>query len=84
MDSQISRADKLLPVERGVRRGDISMEEWDIQTIGYKIGSGVYCITQGILPVFYSNSKWSVTFKNCESLYCILITYNSVHQLYFN
>ena len=48
MDSQISRADKLLPVERGVRRGDISMEEWDIQTIGYKIGSGVYCITQGI------------------------------------
>lgn len=48
MDSQISRTDELLPVERGVGRGDISVEEWDIQTIGYKIGSGVYCITQGI------------------------------------
>ena len=37
-----------IPVEREVGRGNISVEEWDIQTIGYKIGSGVYCTTQGI------------------------------------
>ena len=48
MDSQICRTNKLLPVEREVGRGNISVEEWDIQTIGYKIGSGVYCTTQGI------------------------------------
>ena len=25
---------------------------------------------QGIQPIFYSNYKWNLTFKNCESLYC--------------
>ena len=34
--------------------------------------------------MFYNNYKWSITFKNCESLYYIPITYNIVHQLYFN
>ena len=48
MDSQILRTNKLLPVERDVGRGNIDVEEWDIETTGYKIGSGVYCTTQGI------------------------------------
>ena len=29
-------------------------------------------------------TKWSTTFKNYKSLYCTLVTYNIVHQLYFN
>ena len=48
MDSQILRTNKLLSVEREVGRSNIEVEEWDIETIGYKIGSGVYCTTQGI------------------------------------
>ena len=24
----------------------------------------------------YNNYKWSITFKNCESLYCTPVTYN--------
>ena len=28
-----------------------------------------------IEPIFYNNYKWSITFKNCESLYCIAVTY---------
>ena len=29
----------------------------------------------GILPIFYSNYKWRITFKYCESLYCTPIAY---------
>ena len=29
-------------------------------------------------------TKWSTTFKNYKSVYCTLVTYNIVHQLYFN
>ena len=36
------------------------------------------------MPIFYNNFKWSITFKNCESLCCMPVTYNMVHQLYFN
>ena len=28
-----------------------------------------------------NNYKWSITFKNCESLYCISMTYNILHEL---
>ena len=28
-----------------------------------------------IEPVFYNNYKWSISFKNCESLYCTPLTY---------
>ena len=34
-------------------------------------------------PMFY-NYKQSITIKNCESLHCTPITYNSAQQLYFN
>ena len=40
-----------------------------------KYATRIYCTTWGIQPVFYNNYKWSITFKNCESLYCILVTY---------
>ena len=30
---------------------------------------------QGTQPIFYNNYKWSVTFKNCESLCCTPVTY---------
>ena len=39
--------------------------EWDVQIIGYKIGSRIYCTTRGIEPIFCNNCKWKVTFKNC-------------------
>ena len=35
----------------------------------------IHCTTQGIQLIFYNNYKWSITFKNCESLYCTLVIY---------
>lgn len=32
----------------GVNRDNIELGEWEIQTIGCKIGSGIYCMTKGI------------------------------------
>ena len=29
---------------------------------------------EGIQPVFYDNCKWSITFKDRESLHCTLVT----------
>ena len=40
-----------------------------------KQAAGVYCITKEIQPIFYNNYKWSITYKNCESLYCIPVIY---------
>ena len=33
--------------------------------------------------MFSNNYKWSITFKNCEALYCTPVTY-MVQQLYFS
>ena len=49
----------------GGGRDNIGVEEWEIQIIGCKIGSRMYCTTRGIEPIFCNNCKWSVTFKNC-------------------
>ena len=32
--------------------------------------------------MFCNNHKWSITFKNCVSVYCIS-AYDIIHQLYF-
>ena len=40
----------------------------------------MYCIRWEIQPIFYNNYKWSITFKNCESLYFIPVTYNFVYN----
>ena len=34
--------------------------------------------------IFCSKYKWSITFKTCESLHCILVICNIVHELYIN
>ena len=34
-----------------------------VEMINNKIGSGIYCIMQGIKPIFCSNYKWKVAFK---------------------
>ena len=34
----------------------------------------IYCATQGTQLILYSNYKWSITFKNCES-YWTPVTY---------
>ena len=43
--------------------------------INKNISYRIYCITRGIQPIFYSNYDWSITFKNCESLYFTPVTY---------
>ena len=47
------------------RRGNIGVGEQEVQTIGCKIGSRIYCTTWEIQPIFCNDCKWSVTFKNC-------------------
>ena len=34
--------------------------------------------------MLYDNSKWSIIFKNCESIHRISLIYNTVHYLHFN
>ena len=46
----------------GVGRGNLGEGEWEVQPAGCQAGSGVYCATRGILPLFY-NYEWSITFK---------------------
>ena len=38
---------------------------------------------KNIQPIFYNNFKWSIIYKNTESLCCTPET-NIVNQLYFN
>ena len=61
-DSQIQRTNQWLPVERE-GRGNTEVEEWEVQTTGYKIGSRMYYTTWGIQPIFCNNCKQKVTFK---------------------
>ena len=51
-----------------------------------KINYRIYYITGNIanFVIIYNNYKWSITFKICESIYCIPETYNTVPQLYLN
>ena len=49
----------------GGGRGNVGVGEQEVQTFGCKIGSRMYCTTQRIQPIFCSNCKWKVTFKNC-------------------
>ena len=41
----------------------------------------MYCTAQGIQQIFYNNYKWGVTFKNCESLCCTLVTYIILYNI---
>ena len=54
-------------------RGNIGVGEWEIQTMGCKIGSWLYCTTWGIEPIFCNNYKWKVTFKNCIKIKKIIL-----------
>ena len=49
-----------------------------------KLAIRIYCTTWKIWLIFYNNYNWSRAFKNCELLCCTLVTYNIIHQLYFN
>lgn len=48
--------------QRG-QRGRIGVGECEVQTIGYKIDSMIYCTTRGIQSIFCNNYEWKVTFK---------------------
>ena len=77
-DSQIQRTDQWLPE----RRSKIGVGDQEAQTTTYKISYkdvqyGEYS------QYFIVNYKWSITFKNHESLRCTPVTY-IVHELYFN
>ena len=48
----------------------------EIQTIRYKKSyKDRLCSTTGNISLFYNDCKWSITLRNCESLYYILATY---------
>ena len=51
-------------------------------TIRYKLSCKDTLYTQGIGPIFYNNYKWNIIFKNCESLYCIPVTFIIVYINY--
>ena len=43
--------------------------EGETQAIWNKIGSKMYCKTWGIWPIFYTNCKWKLIFKNCIKIF---------------
>lgn len=49
---------------------------------GVKKATRMYCSTWEIQPMFYDNSKWSITFKIVESLYCTPVTYIILYSNY--
>ena len=59
---RLQEKDKLVVISGG---GNIGAGEWEVETIGCKIGSRGYCATRGIEPIFFNNCKWKVSFKNC-------------------
>ena len=68
------------------RRGKMEAGDKEVQTTMHKINKlqGYIIHHREYSQCFYKNYKWSITFKSHESLYCTLVTYNIVHQLYFN
>ena len=40
------------------------MAEWQAQTAGCKMGSGMYCTAWKIQLIFGNNCKWKVTFQH--------------------
>ena len=50
-DSQMQRANLWLPVGKN----NIGVGKWEVQTIGCKTGSRMYCTTQGTQPVLCNN-----------------------------
>ena len=43
--------------------------------IMYKVSYKDMLYKMKIELIFYNNYKWSISFKNCESLYCTPLTY---------
>ena len=52
----------------GWQRGNKEVGNEEIQTTVHKMNKKQEHIVQHreILPIFYGNYKWSITFKNCE------------------
>ena len=81
---QTHREDKLVVTsgEREGGRGKIGVGEEEVQTIAYKINKLQGSIVQHS-TIFCSNYKWSIIYKNFESLCCtpktnIVINYASI------
>ena len=47
------------------REGEHGVGESEVQITRCKINCKDVCIAQGVWPVFCSNCRWSLTFKNC-------------------
>ena len=60
-------------------RDNKEVGEWEVQTIGCKIGSGMYC-TIGNIAIFSNNCKWKVTFKNCIKNFKIFLNKNCLQK----
>ena len=71
--------------KEGEGRGSLGVGKWGVQTIGYKIGSRVYCTAWGTEPIFCNNCKWKVSFKNCTKNKKYVVTLNLYnYKLYIN
>ena len=55
-----------LPLTEPSEENTIRLRVGDaVEMTDSKMGSGIYCIMQGIKPIFCSNCKWKVAFKIC-------------------
>ena len=50
----------------------------------YKISYMDISVQMGVQPLFYNDYKWSVIFKNYETIPYIYNLHNIAHQLYVN
>ena len=54
--------------EKDMWRNKTGVGDEGVQIIMYKMNN--WATAPAIQAVFYNNNKWSITFKNCESLRC--------------
>ena len=55
-------------------QGEGQHRGWGVRDVNYSVenkkATGIYCTAQGIEPIFYNNFKYSIIYKNFESLCC--------------
>ena len=55
--------------EREQGKRNMGVGDYERQTITYKTNYKDILYNMGIQPIFYNDNKWSITFKDCETLY---------------
>ena len=84
--SRLTDAENKLVFTSREKEGAIQGQGSKRYKLRYKVSQKDILCTQGIQPIFYNNYKWSIIFKNCESLYFILVilptNYTSIKNRY--